>query len=105
MFTFNVADVGFLVTGLFAKLVQMKQLRHYVMLRLGKVSEREMVYCYERIQGLSGSMDMDYSNAGEFMIGQAFEAAVRHREGLDEENDEERWTGRGRGKAGEGGAP
>ena len=48
-----------------------------------------MVYFYERIQGLSGGMDMDYSNAGEFMIGQAFEAAVRHREGLDEENDEE----------------
>ena len=79
--------------GSFARLAKTKKLRHYVMLRLGNVTEREMVFCYERVQGLSGNLDMDYSDAGEYLIRQAFEAAVELRNGEirgeDVLNDEE----------------
>ena len=91
--------VGFLgywgseAMGSFARLAKTKKLRHYVMLRLGNVTEREMVFCYERVQGLSGNLDMDYSDAGEYLIRQAFEAAVELRNGEirgeDVLNDEE----------------
>ena len=83
--------IGYAMTRLsmsFNKLIRGKQLRHYVMLRINGITEGELVYMFALEQGIDIDMDLDYSNASEFLIRQALEVAVqRHQEQERRRND------------------